>query len=189
LGSVTHKFKDIHLSGNIITTTNKQLFNLTGKNENAYLSNLTGSGIGVKNDLYNGEYITVKSTIAASAGRVMAFESVANSNEYTVNFCNGNTGEQNASSQAVGILMEDCIPGQYCNLAIKGICSVLVDSTTTAQRGCLVTLAGSASSAQGRVVCTSRTANYPSIGICMSDGAMSANQPIVVFLQSSFGSY
>jgi hypothetical protein len=189
LGSSTHKFKDIHLSGNVITTTNKQLFDLTGKNETSYLSALTGSSIGVRNDLYNGEYITVKSNITASAGRVMSFEDDADADEYRMNFCDGNTGEQNASSQALGILMEDCISGNYCNIAVKGICSVLIGSTTTAQRGCLVTLGGSASSYQGRVLCTSRTSNEPSIGICMSDGARSANQPIVVFLQSSFESY
>ena len=168
---------------------NKRIFDLTGKNESDYLSALTGSGIGVRNDLYNGEYITAKSTIAASAGRVMSFESVDDSNEYTINFCDGNSGEQNASSHTVGILMEDVLPGEYCNIATKGICSVLVGSTTTAQRGCLVTLGGSASSYQGRVVCTSRTSNEPSIGICMSDGSRSANQPIVVFLQASFESY
>ena len=189
LGSSTHQFKDIHLSGNVITNSNKQLFNLTGKNETAYVSALTGSSVGVRNDLYSGEYITVKSNVTASAGRVMSFEDDVDADEYRMNFCDGNTGEQNASSQALGILMEDCTSGMYCNIAVKGICSVLVDSTTTAQRGCLVTLAGSASSGQGRVVCTSRTSNEPSIGICMSDGARSANEPIVVFLQSSFESY
>ena len=183
---VTKKYVDDNSAGG---SGNKLLFDLTNKIESDYLSALTGSGIGVRNDLYNGEYIKVKSTIAASAGRVMSFESVGDNNEYTINFCNGNTGEQNASSQALGILMEDVLPGEYCNIATKGICSVLVGASTTAQRGCLVTLGGSASSFQGRVVCTSRTSNEPSIGICMSDGPRSVNQPIVVFLQASFESY
>ena len=142
---VTKKYVDDNSGGG----GNKLLFDLTNKIESDYISPLTGSGTGIRNDLYNGEYIKVKSTIAASAGRVMSFESVGDSNEYTINFCNGNTGEQNASSQALGILMEDVLAGEYCNIATKGICSVLVGASTTAQRGCLVTLGGSASSFQG----------------------------------------
>jgi hypothetical protein len=168
---------------------NKEIFNFTGKIESDYLSLLTGSGTGIENTLYNGEYITVKSNVAASAGRVMSFGSNNNPNEYAVEFCDGNTGEQNASSQALGILLDDVTPGNYCRVATKGICSVLVGASTTAQRGCLITLGGSASSYQGRVVCTSRTANEPSIGICMSNGSKSVNDPIVVFLQSTFESY
>ena len=168
---------------------NKEIFNFTGKIESDYLSLLTGSGTGVENTLYNGEYITVKSNVAASAGRVMSFGSNNNPNEYAVEFCDGNTGEQNASSQALGILLDDVTPGNYCRIATKGICSVLVGTSTTAQRGCLVTLGGSASSYQGRVVCTSRTSNEPSIGICMSNGSKNVNDPIVVFLQSTFESY
>ena len=123
---------------------NKEIFNFTGKIESDYLSLLTGSGTGVENTLYNGEYITVKSNVAASAGRVMSFGSNNNPNEYAVEFCDGNTGEQNASSQALGILMDDVTPGNYCRVATKGICSVLVGTSTTAQRGCLITLGGSA---------------------------------------------
>ena len=183
---VTKKYVDDASNG---SGGNKEIFNFTGKIESDYLSLLTGYGIGVENTLYNGEYITVKSNIAASAGRVMSLDSGSNANEYVVEFCNGNTGEQNASSQALGILMDDVTPGNYCRVATKGICSVLVGTSTTAQRGCLVTLGGSASSYQGRVVCTSRTANEPSIGICMSNGSKSINDPIVVFLQSTFESY
>ena len=184
---VTKKYVDDNSSGS--TSDNKEIYDFTNINESDYLSPLTGTGIGVENNLYNGEYITVKSNVAASAGRVMSFATDNNPNEYIVDFCDGNTGEQNASSQALGILMDDVTPGNYCRIATKGICSVLVGTSTTAKRGCLITLGGSASSYQGRVVCTSRTANEPSIGICMSNGSKSANDPIVVFLQTTFESY
>jgi cytoskeletal protein CcmA (bactofilin family) len=180
---VTKQYVD-NMSNN---SGNKQLIDLTNQNESAYLSQLTGISIGVENVLYAGEYITVKSSITASAGRVMSFESTVG--EYTINFCNGNTGEQYASSQALGILMDDVTAGNYCRIAVKGICSVLVGSNTTAQLGCMVTLGGSASSYEGRVVCTSRTSNEPSVGICMSSGSKSINDPIVVFLQTTFESY
>ena len=166
---------------------NKQLLDLTSQDENAYISQLTGSSVGIENVLFAGEYVTIKSAVTASAGRVMSFD--ATINEYTINFCNGNAGEQYASSQALGILIDDVTAGNYCRVAVKGICSVLVGSSTTAQPGCMVTLGGSASSYQGRVVCTSRTSNEPSVGICMSSGTKSVNDPIVVFLQTTFESY
>lgn len=181
---------------------NTELINLTGKSESDYLSPLTGSSTGavlspltgssagVENVLYDGQYITVKSATTMSAGRVVSFDaSTNNADEYTIDYCNGGSGEQNASTQAVGVTLDDVVAGGYCRVAVKGICSVLIGTSTTAQRGCLVTVGGSASSYQGRVVCTSRTSNEPSIGICMSYGSKSANQPIVVFLQAGFESY
>ena len=184
---VTKKYVDDSGGGG---AGNKEIFDFTGLNESTYLSPLTGNSSGIENVLYNGEFVTVKSAITASAGRVMSFDaSTNNASEYTIDFCNGGTGEQNASSQVLGILLDDVVAGEYCRVATKGICSVLVGSTTTAQRGCMVTLGGSASSYQGRVVCTSRTANEPSCGICMSYGSKSINQPIVVLLQTTFESY
>ena len=183
---VTKKYVDDNSNG---STGNKEMFDFTGKNESDYLSALTGTSVGIENVLYNGEYIRVRSNVAASAGRVMSVSDDTNTNEYAVEFCNGNIGEQNASSQALGVLLDDVTPGNMCRIATKGICSVLIGSTTTAQRGCLITLGGSASSYQGMVVCTSRSSNEPSIGICLSDGSKSANDPIVVFLQSTFESY
>jgi hypothetical protein len=183
---VTKKYVD----DNTGSSGNKEIFDFTNKDESDYLSALTGSSTGVANALYNGEYVTVKSAVTASAGRVMSFDASSNNaDEYEIAYCDGNTGEQDASSQALGVLLEDVIAGSYCKVATKGICSVLIGSTTTAQRGCMVTLGGSASSFQGRVVCTSRTSNEPSIGICMSRGSKSANDPIVVFLQATFESY
>jgi hypothetical protein len=183
---VTKKYVD----DNTGSSGNKELYNFTGLNEATYLSPLTGNSSGIENVLYNGEYVTIKSAITTSAGRVMSFDAnTNNANEYAIDFCNGGTGEQNASSQVLGILLDDVVAGEYCRVATKGICSVLVGSTTTAQRGAMVTLGGSASSYQGRVVCTSRTSNEPSVGICMSYGSKSANDPIVVFLQTTFESY
>lgn len=193
--TVTNFLGELKLNGTDISGGgggggNQELIDLTGESESSYLSALTGSSSGVENVLYNGQYITVKSAITMSAGRVVSFDaSTNNASEYTIDYCDGGTGEQNASSQAVGVLLDDVVAGGYCRVAVKGICSVLIGTSTTAQRGCLVTVGGSASSYQGRVVCTSRTSNEPSIGICMSYGSKSANQPIVVFLQAGFESY
>ena len=168
---------------------NKEVIDFTGKSESDYLSNLNGSSIGVVNQLFNGEYVTIKSAVTTSAGRVMTIKDTVPSDEFTTTWCNGNVGEEYKESQALGVLLEDVIAGDYAKVAVKGICSVLCGTSTTAQRGCLVTLGGSASSYAGRVVCTSRLQNEPSIGICLSDGFKSANDPIVVFLQHGFESY
>ena len=185
---VTKKYVDENSSGG--TTDNKETYDFTNKDESDYLSALTGSSTGIENLLFNGEYVTCKSSVTMSAGRVVSFDSSTdNANEYTIDYCNGNTGEQNSSSQALGVTLDDVVSGAYTRVATKGICSVLVGTTTTAQRGCMVTLGGSASSFEGRIVCTSRTSNEPSIGISMSYGSKSANDPIVVFLQTTFESY
>ena len=168
---------------------NKEVIDFTGKTESDYLSNLTGSSNGVVNQLFNGEYVTIKSAVTTSAGRVMTVKDTVPSDEFTTTWCNGNVGEEYKESQALGVLLEDVVVGDYAKVAVKGICSVLCGASTTAQRGCLVTLGGSASSWAGTVVCTSRVSNEPSVGICLSDGSKSANQPIVVFLQHGFESY
>jgi len=168
---------------------NTERYNFTDKNESDYLSPLTGSSTGVENVLYNGEYVTVKSAVTASAGRVMSFVDSGNSaDEYEITYC-VNTSEQLASSQALGVLLEDVIAGSYCRVAINGICSVLVGDPTIASRGCLVSLGGIGSASEGRVVCEPRVSDTSSIGICMSSGAKNANDPIVVFIQSTFESF
>ena len=186
---ITKKYCDDNIGGGS-TGENKEIYDFSGKNESDYLSTLTGNSVGIENMLFHGEFVTVKSSVSMSAGRVVSFNSSTdNANEYEIDFCNGNSGEQNSSSQALGVTLDDVIAGGYTRVATKGICSVLVGSTTTAQRGCMVTLGGSASSFQGRIVCTSRTSNEPSIGISMTYGSKSANDPIVVYLQTTFESY
>ena len=168
---------------------NTEIYNFTDKNESDYLSALTGSSTGVENVLYNGEYVTVKSAVTASAGRVMSFvDSGNNADEYEITYC-VNADEQVASSQALGVLLEDVIAGSYCRVATNGICSVLVGATTTASRGCLVSLGGIGSSFQGRVVCDPITSDNSSIGICMSSGIKNANDPIVVFVRATFETF
>ena len=167
---------------------NRELINFTGKSESDYASLLTGKG-GVANQLFNGEYVSIVSEVTATAGRVMSFSDGKVGDELKATLCNGNVGEQNAESQVVGVLLNDVAAGGVARIATKGICSVLCGGTTTAQRGCLVTVGGGASSWQGRVTCTSRTSNEPSIGVCMSAGSKREDEPIVVLLQSSFESY
>jgi predicted RecA/RadA family phage recombinase len=164
---------------------------MVGKNESDYLSSgLNGSFAGVQNVLHNGKYITCTASIAMTAGRVVSFTGVNNNtSELSVTYCNGNVGEQNASSLPLGVTMNDVQIGGEVQVAVEGICSVLIGSTSTAQRGCMVTVGGSANSYQGRVTTTSRYGNEPSIGICLSYGSRNANQPIVVKLQGSFESY
>ncbi len=170
---------------------NTLVADLSAQTPNDYLtSGLNGSSIGVANQLFYGKYYTFKSATTMSAGRVVSFNNITNmTGELEVTYVNGGIGEQNASSQAIGVTLNDCLAGQTVNVATSGIASVLCGSTTTAQRGCMVTVGGSANSYQGKVVCTSRTANEPSIGICMSYGSRSNNQPIAVWLQTGFESY
>ena len=170
---------------------NTLVADLSTQTPNDYLtSGLNGSSIGVANQLFYGKYYTFKSATTMSAGRVVSFNNITNmTGELEVTYVNGGIGEQNASSQAIGVTLNDCVAGGTVNVATSGIASVLCGSTTTAQRGCMVTVGGSANSYQGKVVCTSRTANEPSIGICMSYGSRSNNQPIVVWLQTGFESY
>ena len=125
-----------------------------------------------------------------SAGRVVSLADVNDmASAITVTYCDGNVGEQNASSQAFGVTLDDCVVGGTVRVAVSGICCVLAGATTTAQRGCLVTVGGSASVWQGRVVCSSTTSDEPSIGMCVSSGSVSENQPIVVWVKPSFESY
>ena len=170
---------------------NTLVADLSAETPNDYLtSGLNGSSIGVANQLFYGKYYTFKSATTMSAGRVVSFNNITNmTGELEVTYVNGNIGEENAASQAIGVTLNDCVAGGTVNVATSGICSVLCGSTTTAQRGCMITVGGSASSYQGKVVCTSRTANEPSVGICMSYGSRANNQPIVVWLQTGFESY
>ena len=170
---------------------NTLVADLSTQTPNDYLtSGLNGTSAGVANQLFYGKYYTFKSATTMSAGRVVSFNNITNmTGELEVTYVNGGVGEQNASSQAIGVTLNDCVAGGTVNVATSGIASVLCGSTTTAQRGCMVTVGGSANSYQGKVVCTSRTANEPSIGICMSYGSRSNNQPIVVWLQTGFESY
>ena len=158
---------------------------MAGSSDSAFLSPLTGNSDGITNNLYHGRYFTFISSTSMSAG----FSDDTGGGVMRVAPCNGNIGEQNASSMAVGVTLYDCVVGGQVRVAVSGICSVLVGVSTTGQRGCMVTVGGSASSWQGRVVCTSRTANEPSIGVCMSYGSRTTNQPIVVWIQGGFESY
>lgn len=180
-----------NLTSTISANNNKELFDLRGVNESDFLSQINGNSVGITNDLFRGEYITCTSETAMSAGRVVSFTSVSGSStaDYQVTFCNGLVGEQGGSSQAIGVTMNDVLANGTVRVAVKGICSVLIGISSVALRGCMVNVGGSALTYQGRVSLSSRVSNQPSIGICMSTGNKTVNQPILLLLQSGFESY
>ena len=70
-----------------------------------------------------------------SAGRVVSLADVNDmASSIPVTYCDGNVGEQNASSQAFGVTLAS-VAGGTVRVAVSGICCVLAGATTTAQRG------------------------------------------------------
>jgi hypothetical protein len=176
--------------GGVDSNGSSQLFDFRNSNTSQYKSAIDGTMSGVENVLYHGQYLLCKAAVEMSAGRVCSFFTSSNdSGDITVTFCDSDSGEENESSQCLGITLNDVAPGGAVKVAISGICSVLSARSTNVERGALVTVRGRAALEKGRCVISTRGSDEASCGICLSADAVVENAPIVVWITPGFESF
>jgi hypothetical protein len=154
------------------------------------LSPLTNTATGVTNIHVGGKSETYTAGINLVSGRVVAF--LAGTGPLQVTYVNGGVSEEVATSQAIGVTLNDALAGQPVNVAISGFCSVLNGATPTTGAGAV---------RGGMIVCergtTGRTqrpginkvSDEQSIGICATSGAVAALAPFVIYIKTDFESF
>jgi predicted RecA/RadA family phage recombinase len=161
---------------------------LLNKNTTSMLTSAIGSfRYGVTNALYYGSTITVRAATNMFSGTVVSFSDLGSAtDEFSVTYCKGsNEGEETASSQALGVLLEDAVSGNSVRIATSGICTCWVNAALTSYRGAKVSVIGT----QGRVTVASNSSNQACIGMCLSSGTIEDFEAILVYIAPSYECY
>jgi hypothetical protein len=155
----------------------------------AMVSPLSTTATGVVNRLYGGKYIIAESAGGVISGHVVAVAATLSGTGFLqVQHLNGNLGENVASSQPIGVALEDGTgAGTPIKVAISGICSVLSSPTSlTFVRGCMLYV-DTANAGRAIIASLPTGANRAAIGICLSaTGAAVTNTPLLVALKLSY---
>ncbi len=137
------------------------------------------------NTLSSGHFIKVRADENMAAGIVVSFVASATATAISVKPCQPANGEDGASSQPLGILLNEVAAGGVAQVATSGICSVVCGSSGTADAGQLVLVEGT----DGKVSVGAGQSNSAACGVCLSDGTTTANTPIVVWIRGGYELY
>jgi hypothetical protein len=181
LGGMTFLNGTTVLNGEIV------LRDISSSSPNNFITQgINGTNSGVINNLYSGEVIVVKSGETMPSGTVVSFAHDGNDTDvFKLTTCKPGNGENGASSQPLGVLLQDATLNSAARVAVSGITTCISDGTIDYKRGGMLQVAGT----KGRVTQGTASTNTASVGICLSGGQKSVNDPVLVMLHSNYESY
>jgi hypothetical protein len=160
--------------------------NISTNSPSDFITSGIGTNPNVTNNLYSGEVIICKSGESMRSGTVVSFADANNdTDDFTLTTCKPANTESGASSQPVGVLLEDATANAAVRVAVSGITTCISNGSITYDRGGMLQVAGT----NGKVTQGTATSNEAGLGICLSGGSKNANDPVLVMLHANYESF